>query len=172
MGSETSTWYFPGFQYTWRKSQIKPLTCKDTASYSLAQREVQPSLAKTRWHRVSQISSFSLFWIPLTLLRGDPHRFVRAVHGLHEAEGGHGGGADGVGAAQAEPPQWGALVGGTGVAVHPGTGRTEPREWVCPATASSGPPLSSSRVWPVSEEAEEWPVGGLTCSMPAARPAG
>lgn len=104
--------------------------CKDTASYGLAQYGVQPSLAESRWHRVCQISSFSLSWIPLTPLLWDPHRFVRAIHGLHKLEGGHRGGADGVGAAQAEHPQRCALVRGTGMAVHPGTGRRKPHQWL------------------------------------------
>lgn len=152
----------------WRKSQIKPLMCKDTASYGVAQYGVQSSVAETRWHRVSQIRSFSLFWIPLTPLLLDPHRFVRAVHGLHKLEGVHRGGTNGVSAAQAEHPQWRALVRGTGVAIHPETGRRKPHKWVCAGRALSVPPLSSSCVWVLSVRRlrnDLWVVLPVVCQL-------
>lgn len=48
------------------------------------------------------------------------HRHIRVAHGLDEGQRVHGGRADGVGAAQVEHAQGGALVGGARLPVDPG----------------------------------------------------
>lgn len=91
------------------------------------------------------------------LLLWNPHRFVRAVHGLHKLKRLNGSRADGVCAAQTEHPQWGTLIRGTGMAVHPG-------RW--------GRVKLVYLIWRWGGcKATSW-VGGLTCNMLAARPAG